>query len=70
MFTRQVSPGINTLCLDKGSDRYIIVWPDTAEGKTQALKQLGRWAANKELNFTWYAAAIASNRIRQEASAK
>ena len=70
MFTRQVAPSINLFCMDKGVERYVIVWNDTAEGKCEALRQLGRWASNPELSFSWYCAAVASNRIRQEASAK
>ena len=42
---------------------YGLVW---AEDKTaEAYRQLGRWAADENLSFSWYAAAVMSKRIRQ-----
>ena len=33
-----------------------------------ALRQLGRWASNPELSFTWYDAAVMSQKIMIQAS--
>lgn len=55
-----MSPNITIVM--KGAERYIVVWSDSR--KTDALRQLGRWAANKDLSFSWYDAALASERIR------
>lgn len=46
-----------------GEDRYVVIFPD--EKKAQALQTLGRWASNPELNFTWYNAAIMSQKVRE-----
>ena len=51
----------------KGDERYIIVFIEAT--KAGAMRQLGRWAANPELSFTWYDAACATQRIRAELAA-
>lgn len=42
---------------------YLIVWPDSK--RRDALQQLGRWASNPDLSFTWYDAAKASSNIAE-----
>lgn len=54
----------NLTCLVHGQDKYILLYDDAH--KADALRQLGRWAACYELNFTWYDAAVLSQRIRGE----
>ena len=56
---------INVLALVKGEERYIILYDD--ERKSEALRTLGRFASNPELSFSWYDAAVLSQRIRQTA---
>jgi len=56
---------INVLALVKGKERYIFLYDDSQ--RSQALRALGRHASNPELSFTWYDAAVLSQKIRQEA---
>ena len=57
---------INVLALVKGEERYIFLFDD--ERKSEALRQLGRYASNPDLSFTWYDAAVLSQKIRQTVS--
>lgn len=54
---------INVLALVKGSERYIFLFDDTQ--RAEALRTLGRFASNSELSFTWYDAAVLSQKVRQ-----
>lgn len=56
---------INVLALVKGEERYIFLFDD--EHRSDALRTLGRFASNAELSFSWYDAAVLSQRIRQTA---
>ena len=56
-------PAINILALVRGSDRYIVLYD--AESKAEALKQLGRWASDKELSFSWMDAARLSMELHK-----
>jgi hypothetical protein len=58
-----VSQDINVLALVKGSERYIFLFDDKHRAET--LRTLGRYASNPELSFTWYDAAVLSQKIRQ-----
>jgi len=58
-----VSTEINVLALVKGSERYVFLFDD--DNRTETLRQIGRYAANPELSFTWYDAAVMSQKIRQ-----
>jgi hypothetical protein len=53
------------LALVKGEERYIFLFDDA--NRSEALRTLGRFASNPELSFSWYDAAILSQRIRQAA---
>ena len=55
---------INVLALVKGSERYVFLYDDDSRAET--LRTLGRFASNPELSFTWYDAAVLSQKIRQE----
>jgi len=59
-----VSQDINVLALVKGSERYVFLYDD--DSRAEALRVLGRFASNPELSFTWYDAAVLSQKIRQE----
>ena len=54
---------INVLALVKGEERYIFLFDD--EHRSEALRTLGRFASNPELSFSWYDAAVLSQRVRQ-----
>ncbi len=55
---------INVLALIKGKERYIFLYDDSQRAET--LRMLGRHASNPELSFSWYDAAVLSQKIRQE----
>lgn len=55
---------INVLALVKGPERYIFLFDDS--NRAEALRVLGRYASNPDLSFTWYDAAVLSQKIRQE----
>jgi hypothetical protein len=59
-----MSQDINVLALVKGSERYVFLYDDGSRAET--LRVLGRFASNPELSFTWYDAAVLSQKIRQE----
>lgn len=61
-----MSQDINVLALVKGSERYVFLFDD--DSRAEALRTLGRYASNPELSFTWYDAAVLSQKIRNEAS--
>lgn len=60
-----MSQDINVLALVKGQERYIFLFDDSSRAAT--LRTLGRYASNPDLSFTWYDAAVLSQRIREEA---
>lgn len=59
-----VSQDINVLALVKGEERYVFLYNESNRAET--LRVLGRYASNPELSFTWYDAAVLSQKIRQE----
>lgn len=59
-----MSQDINVLALVKGVERDVFLYDDASRAET--LRTLGRYASNPELSFTWYDAAILSQKIRQE----
>jgi len=61
-----VNRDINVLALIKGTERYIFLYDD--ESRAETLRTLGRFASNPELSFTWYDAAVLSQKIRQESA--
>lgn len=67
-------PGVRTdvlyIEMQKDGERYIILYEDSDQKVAEALKQLGRWAANAELSFSWYDAAVMGQKIRQQLARK
>src|SRR5690606_19063681 len=59
-----VSEDINVLALVKGRERYIFLYDD--EHRTELLRTLGRFASSPDLSFSWYDAAVLSQRVRRE----
>ena len=62
-----MSNDINVLALVKGEERYIFLYDDAS--RAEALRVLGRYASNPELSFTWYDAAVLSQKIRHSTQA-
>ena len=59
-----MSQDINVLALVKGTERYVFLYNDASRAET--LRTLGRYASNPELSFTWYDAAVLSQKIRHD----
>ena len=53
---------INVLALVKGEEKFIFLFDDANRDET--LRQLARFAADPELDFSWYDAAMLSRKIR------
>ena len=58
-----MSKNISVLALVKGEEKYIFLFNDRNRKKT--LRQLGRFASNPELSFTWYDAAVMNQKVRK-----
>ncbi|MBQ2620706.1 MAG: hypothetical protein IJF84_05150 [Thermoguttaceae bacterium] len=58
---------INVLALVKGTERFVFLFDD--ESRSETLTMLARYASNPDLSFTWYDAAVLSQKIRQESPA-
>ena len=58
-----VNQDINVLALVKGAERYVFLYDDSSRAET--LRVLGRYASNPELSFTWYDAAVLSQKVRR-----
>lgn len=58
-----MSRATNVVALFKDEDRYIFLFDD--ENPSALLKVFGEFAANKELNFSWYDAAVLSQKVRR-----
>lgn len=60
---RIVQRGMNVLALVKGSERYVFLYDDASPDAV--LQTIGRYAADPELSFTWYDAAVLSQKVRK-----
>ena len=60
-----MSEDITVLALVKGAERYIFLYDDS--NRSQALRVLGRYASSPDLSFSWYDAAVLSQKIRRQA---
>jgi hypothetical protein len=58
-----VTKEINVLALVKGNERYVFLFDD--DNRVEMLRQFGRFAANPDLTFTWYDAAVMSQKVRE-----
>jgi len=58
-----VTQDINVLALVKGLERYVFLYDDSNRAET--LRTLGRYASDPDLSFTWYDAAVLSQKVRQ-----
>lgn len=57
------SRDINVIALVKGGERYVFLYDD--ESRHEALEALARAAADPELSFSWYDAAVLGDKVRQ-----
>ena len=57
-----MSRAVNVLALVRDGQRYIFLYDDNSV--QQVLAQLGDFAGDPELDFTWYDAATLSKRVR------
>lgn len=60
--TNRIAPKLILVGMKHGQDRYVLLFDEANRG--EALRTLGRWASNPELGFSWYDAAILSQKIR------
>jgi len=60
-----MTKSLNVLSLVKEHENYVFIYEPNKESATTLLQTLGHYAADKSLSFTWYDAAILSQRIRQ-----
>jgi len=54
---------INVIALVKGGERYVFLYDD--ESRDQVLESLARHAADPDLSFSWYDAAVLAQKVRQ-----
>ena len=57
---------INVLAMVKGEERYVFLYDDA--NRVETLRTLGRYAADPQLSFSWYDAAVMSKKIRELAA--
>lgn len=55
---------INVLALVKGEERYVFIYNE--ENRSETMRLIGRYASNPELSFSWYDAAVLSQKMRRE----
>ncbi len=55
--------GVNVLALVKQPERYVFLYDD--ESTASLLRTLGKYASDPELSFSWYDAAILSQKVRR-----
>ena len=54
---------LNVLALVKESERYVFLYDE--ESSAELMQTLGRYAADRNLSFTWYDAAVLSQKVRR-----
>jgi hypothetical protein len=55
--------GVNVLALVKEGERYVFLYDD--DSAATLLQTFGRYAADKDLSFSWYDAAVLSQKVRR-----
>jgi hypothetical protein len=59
---------LNVLALIKGEERYVFVYEDA--GRPDLIDLFRQWAADPQLSFTWFDAAVLTEKARQQATAE
>lgn len=54
--------GVNVLALVKEGERYVFLYDD--ESAAALMQTFGRYAGDKDLSFSWYDAAVLSQKVR------
>lgn len=54
---------VRRIRLFKGNERYDFIFDP--RHTTELLRQFGRYAVRKDLSFTWYDAAVLSQKVRE-----
>jgi len=54
---------MNVIALAKGGEQYIFLYDDLSFDAL--LDQIGQYAADDDLNFSWYDAAVLSQKVRR-----
>ena len=54
---------LNVIVLMKGDERYVFLYDD--KSATSLMQTLGKYASDKSLSFTWYDAAVLSQKVRK-----
>ena len=62
-----MTDGVNMIALTKDGERFVFLYDDNSPG--ELLRTFGQYAADPELNFSWYDAAVLSQRVRAAAAA-
>ena len=55
---------VNVLALVKGAERYVFLYTD--ENRVNMIESFGRYASDPELSFTWYDAAVLTQKALRE----
>lgn len=55
--------GMNVLALVKEGERFVFLYDD--ESAATLLQTFGRYAADNDLSFSWYDAAVLSQKVRR-----
>ena len=58
-----MAKNVNVLSLVKDGESYMFLYVDTEIA--EVLRQFGRFAANVDLNFNWFDAAVMSQRMKE-----
>lgn len=54
---------INVIALVKGNERYVFLFDD--DSQEEVLRSMARHAANPDLTFSWYDAAVLGQKVRR-----
>lgn len=55
---------VNVLALVKGNERYVFLY--TGKNREEIVESFGRYASDPELSFTWYDAAVLTQKALRE----
>ena len=56
---------LNVIAIVKDTERFIFLYDDNAESINRLFQQMGIMAADRESSFTWYDAAVMSQKVRK-----
>jgi hypothetical protein len=57
-----MSRQVNVVALVKNNERYLFLFDD--ESRDEVLQTMGRFAANDDLSFSWYDAAVLTQKVQ------